>query len=350
MALWLVRAGKYGEHEQHFLESGKVYATWEGLKHNIGSLEDRKQLRATLEETYPEFGRGKVTNYVGQLWPFAHVMEPGDWVILPRKNKPAIAVAEILGPYEYDERAEDPYYHARKVKWIETDVPRSAFDQDLLYSFGAFMTICRLERNEAEARVRGMASSNWVAPSLPPMGLPPTASEDADTTDNQVPVDVEIYARDQIAKLIIRKYKGHGLTRLVDALLKARGYNTFRSPEGPDKGVDILAAPGPLGFGQPRICVQVKSSETPVDLPTLNQLVGTMQNVQAEQGLLVSWGGFKGSVDKETPQQFFRVRFWDQDDVIDELLRLYEDLPEEMRSEIPLKRVWAVSMTDQGDE
>ena len=33
-----------------------------------------------------------------------------------------------------------------------------------------------------------------------------------------------------------------------------------------------------------------------------------MQNVQAEQGLPVSWGGFKNTVDKETATQFFRVR------------------------------------------
>lgn len=25
MALWLVRAGKYGEHEQHFLDTNRVY-------------------------------------------------------------------------------------------------------------------------------------------------------------------------------------------------------------------------------------------------------------------------------------------------------------------------------------
>ncbi|MHB1125070.1 MAG: hypothetical protein ACYC0T_20470 [Ramlibacter sp.] len=37
------------------------------------------------------------------------------------------------------------------------EVPRSSFDQDLLYSFGAFMTACWMARNHAEARVRAMA-------------------------------------------------------------------------------------------------------------------------------------------------------------------------------------------------
>jgi restriction system protein len=74
------------------------------------------------------------------------------------------------------------------------------------------------------------------------------------------------------------------------AVLQAQRYTTYLSAPGPDKGIDILASPGPLGFGRPRICVQVKSGDAPVDLPTLNQLIGAMQNVQADQGLLVSLG------------------------------------------------------------
>jgi len=146
----------------------------------------------------------------------------------------------------------------------------------------------------------------------------------------------------------ITRFKGHEMARLVEAVLKAQGYTTFTSPPGPDKGIDILAAPGPLGFGKPRICVQVKSQDAPVDAPTMNQLIGSMQNVQAEQGLLVSWGGFKSSVDKETPVQFFRVRLWDSDDLIDQLLEQYDRLPEALRAELPLKRVWTVAA--QGDE
>ena len=59
--------------------------------------------------------------------------------------------------------------------------------------------------------------------------------------------DLEELARDQIAQLIISRFKGHGLTRLVEAILKAQGYTTYRSPEG-GGGADILAGAGPLGL------------------------------------------------------------------------------------------------------
>jgi len=52
-----------------------------------------------------------------------------------------------------------------------------------------------------------------------------------------------VLTSDRIASLIISRFKGHGMALLVEALLKALGYITFRSPAGPDKGVDILAAP-----------------------------------------------------------------------------------------------------------
>ena len=72
-----------------------------------------------------------------------------------------------------------------------------------------------------------------------------------------------------------------------------------------------------------------------------------MQNVHADQGLLVSWGGFRSSFDRETPGQFFRVRFWDQKTLIEQLLAHYEQLDPDIRAEVPLKRIWAVTQADE---
>lgn len=337
MALWMVRAGKYGEHEDKFLEEGRVYLTWNRLSRDLGKLSDRQALQATLREVYPGFSEGKINNHAGQHWAFAQRMKPGDWIAMPSKKKPAIHIAEITGPYEFNASAEDPYYHSRRVKWIKTDVPRSNFDQDMLYSLGAFMTVCQIKRNNAEERIRAMVSGT---------GVPLTDIEE-DDGDGPEAVDLEQLARDQIAKLIMAKFKGHGLPRLVAAILDAEGYTTHVSAEGPDKGVDILAATGSLGFGAPKICVQVKSADSPVDRPTLDQLIGVIRNFRADQGLLVSWGGFRSSVEKERASQFFQVRLWDQDALIENLLEQYDRLPAEIRAELPLKQVWTVAAQNE---
>ncbi|MEX2174798.1 MAG: restriction endonuclease [Pirellulaceae bacterium] len=343
MSLWLIRTGKHGEYEKKFLDDNRVYLTWHELDRDLSQVGTKQELRDLLEATYPTATKAHISNHLGQIWAFVDVIAPGDWLIIPSKNKPAIHVAEVTGLYVFDGKAEAPYFHFRPIKWIAKDVPRAHFDSDLLYSFGAIQTICQMTRNDAEKRVRSMAQEGWKA-----VG---GESVIAAAQDGSVEaVNLELLARDEIAKLIISKFKGHGLSRLIEAILRAQGYTTHLSPAGPDKGIDILAAPGLLGFGNPRICVQVKSGDSPVDTPTLNQLIGAMQNVQADQGLLVSWGGFKSSVDKEIPVQFFRVRLWDQNTIIAELLANYERLDEDLRAELPLKRIWTIAMPDDNDE
>jgi restriction system protein len=345
MALWLIRAGRYGEHEQQFLNTNRIYLTWNGLEnYDLSKIQSYDKIKDILRQTYPNNPEGKLNNHAGQIKAFILSMQVGDWIVLPLKSKPAIAMGKIKSEFHYDPQGDPRYRFSREVDWFEQGVPRSSFDQDLLYSFGAAQTICQIQRNDAEKRVRQMAKSGWQSAPVPQVSDAFSAT-DEDAVEESI--DLERLSRDQIAKLVIQKFKGHGMARLVEAILQAQGYTTYRSPEGADKGIDILAAPGLLGFGQPRICIQVKSQESPVDRPTLDQLIGTMQNVHAEQGLLVSWGGFKSSVEKEVASQFFRVRLWDQDALIDQLLEHYHALDEALRAEIPLKRIWTIATPDE---
>jgi restriction system protein len=342
MPLWLVRAGKHGEHEEKFLTEDRIYLTWEGLSHDLSRVTDRAELDRLLADVYGSFSVAARRNFAAQIWAFSHRMKPGDWVAIPSKRKPVFNIGEITGNYAFDASAEDPYYHSRSIRWIGEDVPRTNFGQDLLYSFGAIMTICQIERNDAEKRVRAMQANGWKPETTERLTV--ATIESSGTSEE---VELEQLARDQIARLILQRFKGHGLERLVEAVLKAQGYTTYHSPAGADGGVDLLAAPGPLGFAQPRICVQVKSHETPVDHPTFSQLLGTMQGVGAEQGLLVSWGGFKSSVERVTAQHFFRVRLWNQNELISQVLEHYDRLDEEIRAELPLKRIWTVAAPEE---
>lgn len=342
MAMWVVRAGQHGEFEEKFLDEDKVYLTWEDLNHNLGNVETKPDLRKVLQSVYPDFSKHKITQNLGQIWAFSKKIEPGDWVVLPSKFKAAIHIAEVLGRYTYHPNADDPFYHSMKVKWIETDIPRLNFDQDIRFTLGAFSTVFQVKRNDAEARIRAMATNDWKSTG-PSKG---TKADTDDDGDGEEVADLEQVARDQIAKFIIAKYKGHGMARLIDAVLQAQGYTTHVSPAGPDKGLDILAAPAPLGFGSPRICVQVKTSDSPLERIVLDQLIGVMQNVHADQGLLISWGGFKSSIDKEKASQFFRVRLWDQNDIINQILSNYDKLSDEIRAELPLKRIWTLTETE----
>ncbi len=346
MAIWLVRAGTYGEHEERFFSENRIYLTWENLKNtDLSVAQGYAGIKLIVQQNYPDEPVRKLGNWSGQIWAFAQAMKVGDWVAVPKKQKGTIAIGELISGYKFDVNGEGLYRHFHEIKWLNTDIPRSNFDQDLLYSLGAFLTVCEIKRNDAEVRIRAMLKNGFSFTPSTPITLTQVGVHAAEDDDSQS-VDIEQFTRDLISKHIIKKFKGHGLARLVDAVLRAQGFTTYLSPEGPDKGIDILAAKGALGFDRPRICVQVKSGDTPADRPEFTQLVGAMQNVQAEQGLFVSWSDFKQTVYKEVPTQFFKVRLWNAETLIEQILNHYDNLDPEIRAELPLKRIWTLSYQD----
>ena len=276
-------------------------------------------------------------NWASQVWPFAHEMKKGEIVVLPSKIKPVIHFGKITGDYEFLPNNGNPYYHARRVERVACDIPRANFDQDILYSFGAFMTICRIKQEERIKAVIQAHNQGKKAQQVIPQ----------EPQDDEEARDIENEALSVITNLMIQKTKGHGLAKIVDAILRAKGFTTYVSPAGPDKGVDILASAGTLGFGSPKICVQVKSSDAPVDRIVLDQLGGVMKNFGAEYGLLVSWSGFKSSVINETAKQFFEIQLWTHKEIIQEFLRYYEQMDAEIKEQIPLKKIWVVNTDDE---
>ena len=326
MSVWLVRAGKTGENEQTALEKGIVTIGWNELGDLSGIL-DRQAMADLYRQSNPEASTAKVSNALDQLWAFSNRMQKDDLVVLPLKTQAAIAIGKVTGPYQYQTELGEAVRHVRPVKWLRKDLPRTAFDQDLLYSFGAFMTVCQISRNDAEKRIRDVLGGK---------ADPGVSSEDGPepADDGNQPLDIEQAARDQMLDYIQRKFAGHKLAALVDAVLRAEGYLTRVSPPGPDGGVDVLAGTGPLGFGSPRLCVQVKSSTSPVGVDVLRGLQGILQNFHAEQGLLISWGGFKSTVIQEARQSFFTIRLWDSGDLLAAILKDNEKFPDDLQAEL----------------
>lgn len=339
MSLWLFRAGKNGEYEDKFLTDGRVYLTWDDFDMDLRKVDSQEDLYKILVKKYDLPKEKTAINWASQIWPIAHRMEKGDWVVLPSKINRTLHFGKIIGDYVYDESLGSPYYHYRSIDWFALDIPRDRFDQDILYSLGAFMTVCRIHKNNAEERIKQMAKNNWYT-------IPKTGIEAIEGNSEDSKIDLDEYIFDQISERIIQKFKGHRMEDLINEILKAKGFTTYRSPEGADHGVDLLASPDTLGFGSPKICIQVKTNDTPIDRPTLDQLIGTMSNYNADYGMLVSWSGFKTSVIREIPKQFFKVRLWDSRTIIQEIFNNYEKLSDEIKSEIPLKRVWMLNMEE----
>jgi restriction system protein len=340
MTLWMVRGDKYGQYNSLALENGFVYHA-----SKVSNLEkaSRKVIFELVRDYNPDAKEAQIRSWAAQLYAMAHGIQKDDLVAMPLKNSPQIAIGRVIGPYYYRTDLGD-IHHTIPVEWLKEDIPRTAFGQDLLYSLGSARTVCQVKRNNAEQRVIDILKGN-KDPGLVIKEEKGGVAEIIEA-EEEGPSDVQELAQDQIRSHLQQNFKGHNLARLVEAVLKTEGYVTKLSSPGPDGGVDILASKGSLGLEGPRLCVQVKSSESSSDVNILRTLQGTMQTFKADQGLLVSWGGYKKSVENEARLSFFSVRLWDADDLVEAVLRNYDRLPEELKSELPLKRIWALVLED----
>ena len=343
MALWVVRGGRHGEREEYALENNVVTVGWEALQ-DLGTIESREGLTSLVQRTYPDQGRRTLGSWGGQIWAFINQIDVDDIVAVPLKNQRGlVAFGRVTGPYRHVSDAPADARHQRPVEWLAIDIRRSRIDSDLLFSFGGAQTVFRVRRNNAEARIREMLSVE-----NPPRPCKLGPSDGLDQEDQDAAVDLSAVATDQIIEFIGRKFRGHDLARLVAGVLRAQGYEARVSSPGADGGVDIVAGRGPMGFDPPRLCVQVKSGDEPVGVNVLRELQGVMKNYQAEQGLIVAWGGFKRTVDQEARQLYFVIRLWDQTNLVEAVQEAYDRLDDQLQAELPLKRTWMLLM-DEGE-
>jgi restriction system protein len=339
MSLWLVRGGSKGEYQEFAIDNNVTIIGWRELP-DLSGVKSWDELIKIHEKTYPQYSKSSTVNQVGQVWTFINRINIDDYVIMPLKGRSAIAIGKVTGPYTYRTDLPNNIHHLRPVKWIATDIPRTAFEQDLLNSLGAFMTVCQIQKNNAESRI--IAILNRHTGLNIQIQNKPTQDKDMVIPDAPVNIDIERAAGDQITEYLSRKYRNHDLARLVNGILQAQGYVTLNSEPGADGGVDILAGGGMMGFTSPRICVQVKSSDSPCDVTVLRSLKGTMDTFKADQGLLVSWGGFTNAVYREAKSDFFKLRLWDSDDLLEAIYKNYESLPSDIQAELPLKKIWSL--------
>lgn len=317
MAVWVIRAGRAGESEEFAIINGVAGINF-NLHKPVTEFPSRDALRQHLQNN----------NAADQLWRFVHDLQVGETVVLPCKLSRLVAVGKIAGDYRYQAMTEYP--HTRLVEWDAVDIPRSSFDQDLLYSFGGLLTVFQVNRTNAQERIDQVVRRHrgeGIA------DIPATA-ELADDGDN--PVDWDEVIADYVAKRIRQKFTGHRLEYLVEQILKAQGYTTLQTRRGADGGIDIVAGKGKMGFEEPRLCVQVKSGVSPVDLPDYNRLQGNVNSFGAHHGLLVSLSDFTRAVLNENERSFFQIRLWDSMQLTRNLLETYGELPADIRADIPL--------------
>jgi restriction system protein len=348
---WTIRAGKQGERTQWAINKGLIGGGWQGIP-DLTGVTDKEQLRKIVEEVKGG-SKNVVGNYTGQLWAMTNTIQPGDYMVLSIRATSQVAIGEVTKGYHYLADQEDPNQrHVLGVKWLKTDIPKTAFKQDLLYQMGSALTVFRLGNNDAEYRLEQvLATGKDPGARTTFSGEPATSikSKDFDTSESveTESLDLEQIAQDEIAKRLEEDFKGHELSELVSALLTAEGFSCFMSPPGSDGGADVLAGMGPLGMDSPKLVVQVKSQTNPVSDTVIQQLDGAIRRFKADQALLVTFGGVTGPAKNKLETEYFNIRVWTMDDILQSIYKNYNRLPNDLRARIPMKQIWVPFNEDE---
>ena len=313
--------GIHTQDDSLFLKKNIIGIAWR----EMGDLSlidaNRDAFKEKYMQTYPNAKKGSVATAAGMLYRFCHEVQTGDYVVFPSKSNREVNIGVVDGGYVYDV-LQQQYVQTRKVKWLK-HLPRMSFSQGALYEIGSAMTFFAV-KNYADEFL-GALDNNFK--------LNITVDSD-DETVAATADDIIENTKDYILKELSRQLKGYDLEQFVADLLRAMGYRTTVSPQGGDSGIDITAYKDEL---PPRILVQVKSQDSDIKESTIQSLKGAMR--EGDYGLFITLSNYTKNAQKyldNTPI----IRGINGTELVDLILKYYEDLSEKYRKMIPLKMVY----------
>ena len=336
MSTWMVRAGEGGRYFNDFRRRSFVGLGWR-LAGDIRQLQSRDEVFQRVKEAYPE--RKDQSNFVAAsiLFRFARVVQVGDRVVTYDPGARSYLGGLITGECTYlpDEEVEE-FRNQRSVKWSH-ERPRDELSVAARNALGATLTLFSI--------AEPFSQEIWGEGSRQGPKIQLTEASKADTPlaliaadDRQVAEAAAEAIKDMIAALDWAQ-----MQELVAGLLRSMGYKTVVSPQGADRGKDILASPDGFGFQEPRIVVEVKHRvRERMSSQAIRSFLGGRH--ARDRGLFVSTGGFTTDALYEAERANIPLTLLDFDGLIAAILENYARFDETSRQLLPLRTIyWPIS-------
>lgn len=324
--VWMVRAGEGGHLVDEFAK-GVITVGWDELG-DATTMKSQTQLREKLAAVYPGMKPGAHQNAASVLWRFAKVLKVGDTVVTSDPARREYLIGEISSDYRYEERRKD-HRHARDVKWLHR-VSRDVLHVSTRNSLGSTLTLFLIPQEAAQDLLS--AAEGKRAPENPG-GLADKREELQQSNKDAVQQAMGLIS-DRMLEL-----DEYEMQDLIAAVLRAMGYRTRVSPQGPDRGVDVLASPDGLGLQEPRIKVEVKHRpNSPMGAQEVRSFLGSLRT--GDKGLYVSTGGFTREAKYEAERANIPITLLDLDDLTQLVTSHYDNFDPQGRALLPLVRIY----------
>lgn len=333
--MWMVRAVG-GDRYDDFRERGVAAIGWSKLAaEGVRTGTSREDIARLYAKVHPEAKRGSLVAGTSQVWRFLNEVQAGDAVVTYSPSRRTYLLGRIGGPASYrPEWADEGMAFARPVAWDTNEVARDQLKLATRNSLGSTLTLF-LVPEEAAADIRAVSSRPAAdTPALMPDEL---VAPDLDSDPADPYGDIEEQARERI-KDLINRLDWRDMQDLVAGILRAMGYKTQVSPDGADRGKDIIASPDGFGFENPRIVVEVKHHNGAMGSKQIRAFLGGRH--KDDRGLYVSTGGFSRDARYEADRSSVPLTLWTLDNLVRALVEHYDNTDAETKRIVPLKRIY----------
>ena len=325
--MWKVHAGRSTAIFEQFAEKNCIAIGW-----GVGDLTGKslEEIRVAYRAKYPDDSPVRTGLASNMLHKFTNFVE-GEWVVSYGRETREYLVGTIGGDYRYNEGFIEDYPHIRPVQWKPLRVSRDLLSLAVKNTLGGLATIYQINPEAAE-ELRRLASEVSTPTS-------PTSGDDDEARSEleQIISDMENRANELIKDEIV-KLSPKEMEKLAAAILRAVGYKTRLTGDGPDRGVDVFASPDGLGMKEPRIKTEVKHRRGPMDSDDIKKFVGGLR--QGDRGLYISTGGSTKEARYEAERSDKPLTLLNLDDLVELVKANYENFDSEGRVLVPLIRLY----------
>jgi restriction system protein len=337
--IWFVRAGRDAVYADDFLQKDLIAVGWADLG-EIPPDSSKQNLVDLYQKTYADRSIGRAQTAAAQMIRFMSEMNVGDDVMTFDREKRLYYLGKISSAYQWDATRIPEMPQIRQVDW-HSQISRSSLSQTALNTLGAIQTLF-LVKGEVAKEVSAQAiklGDSAVKPLPKPPSLPDLVEQDQQITAQLVD-RAEQSVEERLARLTWEE-----MQELVAGLLRAMGYRTRVSPKGADRGVDIFASPDGLGLEEPRIFVEVKHRpNTTMSSQEIRAFLGGRS--PGDKCLYVSTGGFTKDARYEADRSSIAITLLNLIDLRKLMIEYYEKIDEQIKSLIPLKRIYVSAEQD----
>ncbi len=314
-AAYCVRA-EGGTYAQAFKNGEYAAIGWMSDDLSKISHGDMKSLSEIYDSTYPEDGKLRRAQNLGQISRLVWDIQSGDVIVTPTLQSKYLLIGVVDSPYYYEVTPDCPYGHRRKIKWSDELLLRSSLSVPIQSALRSSLTVFEIRPPDELLKAIGKE--------------PPT------------PEPVEHVEKD-ISKLVLQRLLAldpDEFEILITALLTAFGFEAEKTGKTGDGGVDVQGTLTVYNFATVDLNVQVKRYKlgSTISHKAIKDFRASVP--EKVQAAFVTTSKYTKKARQEAEREGFKkIGLIDGDQLVDVLAEEYENLPIEIRDKLGLRRV-----------